>query len=433
MRKDSETKLGKDPYLIGITSRLLYKEIDNLTVKWKKIRRRVKNDFAWEEIKQDEQEKINERVKKTLKIALVPALIPTSDLSSSLLNESLFSEYEQRKDDLRKELKEIVRNSTSNRDDHTLALVHLDGGMVNTVLGEYEKAINDIHFETVLWANESLKNKEFDLIANYFLVICNYHVFMEKKGNEKIAYYKNVISRSDKVLMTASDIETNEINQPNEYFYKLCAKKVKEYKYKVETEITKVEFRDSYSESEEESKKPEVTPTVGYSERLEYVAKEVLTGLHKKEYRDELKGLGHLRDEVIKLARRELLNVFEEGDPEELIIKLEQLLDRVLEIAPEELSEVHRKARDGELSKLKHLLNKELSSEEVKSTISSDPRLGILLGNVYRKIGNTEDAVKTYLFTLDLTTGDTLKRVYDPFRVVKEASVKTVKKTSKTF
>ena len=427
--KGMESKLGSDPYLIGISSKILLNVIDNLEIKWQKIRRHVNNEFVWEEVQPDEIKGINEKVKKTLKVALVPALVPAllpePELTSSSLEKSLFLEYEQRKGELRKELKEIVRNSTANRDDLTLVLVHLDGGMVNTVLGEYEKAIDDTHFETALWANESLKNKEIDLMANYFLALCNFNVSKVKQGHEKTVFYRNVISRCEKVSNLYKEVGRNEFNESILLYYQLCAHKVQEFKYKAESELSKLELQSPSASLGFGVREKQAVYTDDYKKRLEVVAEDILNGLHRKEYNEELEGLGHLRDEVLILVEKELRsNVYDKEDREGLKKRLEHLLNRVLEIAPKELSGVHRRVRDEELKKLKHLLNKDLSDEEVRSAISSDPRLGILLGNVYRKIGHTESAVKTFLMTLDLTTGETIKRIYDPFRIMKEAKIR---------
>jgi len=423
-REMSEMISGRDPNLIGISSEILVDFIERLEIKWEKVRRRSDDHYVWEEIRPDEKKEINEKVKDTLKVALVPAL----QLTSLSLDPSLFLEYKQRKDDLRRELKEIVRNSTSNRDDFTLALVHLTGGIVNVVLGEYEKAINDIHFETALWAGESLKDKNFDLIANYFLALCNFNVLKEKKEHEINVYYRNVLSRSDKVLDIVKQFEFEATSKLSHLFSQLCATKVQEFKYKAESEIAKLGLRGPYGPLDIFAKKKEAVSTTDYRKRLEVVAGEVVNELYKLTYREELHELEQLRDIILSLIEKELSKIYEKEEQEDLKNRLSQLLNRVIQIAPQELTGIHQKARDEELQRLRKLLDPDLPQEELQTTVSTDPRLGILLGHVYRRIGYTEKAVQTYLLTLDLTTGDKIKKVYDPFKIMKEATIRPFRK-----
>jgi hypothetical protein len=422
-RESLESISGRDPNLIGISSELLLDSIDKLEISWEKIRRRHNEEFSWEEILPDEKNDINDRVRETLKVALVPGL----QLTSLSLDPSLFVQYKQKKADLRKELKEIVRNSTSNRDDLTLALVHLTGGVVNVVLGEYEKAINDIHFETALWANESLKNKVFDLMANYFLTMCNFQVLRDKKEHDANVYYRNVLSRSDKVLELMQEEEWSESSKMSQLYSQLCATKVQEFKYKAETEIARLGLRGPYGPAELLSKRQAV-PAADYRKRLEVVAEELINDLYKNTYKEEVRELEQLKDIILNLVEKELSSVYDKEEQEDLKHKLSQLLNRVIKIAPEELSTIHQQTRNEELDKLKKLLRSDLTQEELQTTISTDPRIGILLGHVYRKIGYTEKAVQTYLLTLDLTTGEKIKKVYDPFKIMKEATIRPPKK-----
>jgi hypothetical protein len=423
-KESMESISGRDPNLIGISSELLLDSIEKLQISWEKIRRRHNEEFSWEEILPDEKSDINDNVREILKVALVPGL----QLTSLTLDPSLFVQYKQRKNDLRKELKEIVRNSTSNRDDLTLALVHLTGGVVNVVMGEYEKAINDIHFETALWANESLKNKVFDLMANYFLSMCNFQVLRDKKEHDANVYYRNVLSRSDKVLELMKEEEWNETSKMSKLYSQLCATKVQEFKYKAESEIARLGLRGSYGPAELMSKRQQAVPAADYRKRLETVAEELINDLYKNTYREEIRELEQLKDIILNLVEKELSSVYDKEEQEDLKHKLSQLLNRVIKIAPEELSNIHQQNRDKELDKLKKLLRADLTQEELQTTISTDPRIGILLGHVYRKIGYTEKAVQTYLLTLDLTTGEKIKKVYDPFKIMKEATIRPPKR-----